>query len=146
MDATRNGTALVLYDGVCAMCNGIVRFILDRDPDGQFRFAALQSDVARQALRRHGRNPDDLDTMYLLSDFEQPSERIFARSTAILETCRRLGGIWGGLSWLRIFPAPARDFVYGLLVKNRYRVFGKHDSGPIAPPQWRDRFIGDSRS
>lgn len=125
------------------MCNGIVRFILKRDPDGRFRFAPLQSDVARQALKRHGCDPEDLDTMYLLTAFQQADERVFARSSAVLEACRRMGGVWAMVSWLRILPAPVRDFAYGLVVKNRYRLFGKHDSCPLAPPQWRERFIGD---
>lgn len=136
------GRNVVFYDGVCAMCNGAVRFILERDPDGRFCFTPLQSAAARRALLRHGRQPDDLDTMYLITGYQQADERLFARSDAIVETLRRLGGLWSILGWLRFLPVSWRDFVYGLLVKNRYRTFGKYDSCPLAPPEWRERFIG----
>jgi predicted DCC family thiol-disulfide oxidoreductase YuxK len=132
---------VVFYDGVCAMCNGLVRFILERDPEGRFCFAPLQSEAARQALRRHGRTAEDLDTMYLITDYRQSGERLFARSDAIVETLRRLGGIWGIFGWLRLLPASWRDFAYGLIVKNRYGTFGKFDACPLPPPEWRDRFL-----
>lgn len=123
------------------MCNGFVRFVLSRDPLGRFRFAPLQSEAARRALLRHGRNADDLDTMYLIADYEQPSERVFAKSAAVVETCRRLGGAWTLLGLLRFVPSPLRDFAYGLVVRFRYRMFGKYDSCPLAPPKWRERFL-----
>ena len=138
-----SGKDIVFYDGVCAMCNGFVRFLLARDPAGRLRFAPLQSKAARQALQRHGRNADDLDTMHLLTDFEEPAEHLFSRSDAVLETLRRIGGVWALVSWLKIFPATVRDLVYGLVVKNRYRTFGKYDSCPLTPPEWRARFIHD---
>jgi predicted DCC family thiol-disulfide oxidoreductase YuxK len=138
-----SGKDIVFYDGVCAMCNGFVRFILERDPAGRFRFAPLQGEAARRALQRHGWNAADLDTMHLLTGFEQPGERLFSKSDAVLETLRRIGGVWTLASWLKIFPAALRDFVYGLVVKNRYRTFGKYDSCPLAPPEWRARFIHD---
>jgi len=137
--------AVIFYDGVCAMCNGFVRFILPRDPDGQFRFVALQSDTARRLLQRHGRTPDAIDTMYLMTGYQTADERVVGNSSAVLETLRRLGGIWTIVSWLRIVPAPIRDFVYGLIVKNRYRIFGKYDTCPLAPPQWRGRFMEDDQ-
>jgi predicted DCC family thiol-disulfide oxidoreductase YuxK len=134
---------VLFYDGVCAMCNGIVRFILPRDRDAHFCFVALQSDAGRRLLQRHGCTPDELDTMYLMTGYQGPDERLLKKSDALLETLRRLGGIWRIISWLRIVPTRSRDFVYSLIVKNRYRVFGKYDSCPMAPPEWRERFIRD---
>jgi predicted DCC family thiol-disulfide oxidoreductase YuxK len=123
------------------MCNGVVRFILERDPAGRFHFAPLQSDLARQVLRRHGRNASDLDTMYLVANYERTPERVFERSAAVVEVWRRLGGPWKLLGWLRFVPAPLRDFVYGLIVKSRYRIWGKYESCPLPAPEWRGRFV-----
>ena len=136
-----SGKDLVFYDGVCAMCNGLVRFVLERDSEARFSFAAVQSDLARHTLQRYGRNPDDLDTMYLITNYRQPGEHLFARSDALLETMRRLGGFWSVFSILRFLPVAWRDFAYGLIVKNRYRTFGKYDSCPMPPTEWRGRFI-----
>jgi len=141
MSATCN--AVVFYDGVCAMCNGFVRFILPRDPNGQFCIVALQSEAARRLLQRHGRVPDALDTLYLMIGYQTADERVLDNSSAVLETLRRLGGIWAIVSWLRLVPTPIRDFAYHLIVRNRYRIFGKYDNCPLAPPQWRGRFIQD---
>lgn len=134
---------VVLYDGVCALCNGFVRFVLARDRAGRIGFAPLQSEVARRALQRHGRRAGDLDTMYLIADYEQPGERVFERSAAVLETCRRLGGVWAWVSVLRLVPGPVRDLVYSLVVRCRYRLFGKYESCPLPPPAWRQRFIDE---
>jgi predicted DCC family thiol-disulfide oxidoreductase YuxK len=136
-----SGKTLVLYDGVCAMCNGFVRFVLKHDPASRFIFAPLQSDVARDTLQRHGHEAHDLDTMYLISDFRTSQERVFSRSAAVLETFRRIGGAWGLLAMLRYTPAALRDLVYALIVRNRYRIFGKYDSCPLPPPEWQGRFV-----
>lgn len=137
------GDAVVLYDGVCAMCNAIVRFVLRRDPDGHFRFVALQSESARQLLQRHGRVANDLDTMYLMTGYGGGDERLLEKSSAAIETLRRLGGLWRAAVLLRIVPAPIRDFAYALIVRNRYRLFGRYDYCPLTPPQWRARFLTD---
>ena len=140
------GRNLVFYDGVCAMCNGVVRFILERDPAGAFCFTPLQSEAARRTLERHGRRADDLDTMYLITGYEQADERLFARSDAVVESLRRLGGLWTLFGWLRFLPRSWRDAAYALIVKNRYRTFGKYESCPLAPPQWRTRFLAPEES
>lgn len=139
MDAA--GRNLVFYDGVCAMCNGIVRFILERDPAGTFCFTPLQGEAARRTLERHGRRADDFDTMYLITGYGQADERLFARSDAVVETLRRMDGFWSLLGWLRLLPRSWRDAVYALIVKNRYRTFGKYDSCPVPRPEWRTRFL-----
>jgi predicted DCC family thiol-disulfide oxidoreductase YuxK len=140
------GKAVVFYDGVCAMCNGAVRFILERDPKAQFYFTPLQSELAKEALRRHGQTADELDTMYLIANYRQPDEQLFSRSAAVLEAMRRLGGFWQVVSWLSFLPAPLRDFLYSLIVKNRYRLFGRYDTCPLPPPHWRARFLEDLKS
>src|SRR5436309_6501592 len=86
--------ALVLYDGVCGLCNRLVSFLLRHDRRNQFRFAPLQSEMARTLLRRYGLDPNDFDTVVVLADFGQPAERALTRSQVALLAVSRLGGIW----------------------------------------------------
>ena len=88
------GASIVLYDGVCGLCNGAIRFVWRRDPAGRFRFASLQSRFAREVLSRHQRDPRDLDTMYVIVDYDEPAERLLEKAAAVLYVLRELGGIW----------------------------------------------------
>ena len=96
---------IILYDGVCGLCNRLVQFVLKHDSQDRFRFASLQSDFAAQVLRRHGAAPDDLDTMYVVIDRGLREERITSRSDAGITVLRELGGGWAALgAALRLFP------------------------------------------
>jgi predicted DCC family thiol-disulfide oxidoreductase YuxK len=120
---------LILYDGVCGLCNRLVQFVLKRDSRSQFRFASLQSKLAASILRRHGVNPQDLDTMYLVFDYQQPTERLAARSDAAISILRYLGGVWRMVAAsLSILPRGLRNRSYNLIARNRYRIFGKYES------------------
>jgi len=85
---------ILLYDGVCGLCNRFVQFILRHDRRDQFRFAALQSNFARAILHRHGLSPDALDTVYLVFDYGQASERLLSRNDAATAVLKALGGVW----------------------------------------------------
>ena len=133
---------IILYDGVCGLCNSLVQFLLKRDKEGRLRFASLQSDFAAQVLQRHGFDAKDLDTMHLVENYDQPDERVLQRSTAILRAGRELGGVWSFLAALgRVVPRPVRDVFYGLVARNRYRVFGKYDTCMLPDPNQRSRFL-----
>jgi predicted DCC family thiol-disulfide oxidoreductase YuxK len=133
---------VLLYDGVCALCNWWVRFILKCDREDVFRFASLQSPLAAQALLRHGVSTKRLDTVYVVLDFEQPSERLLARSHAAIEVLRQLGPIGKGTAKAFSFlPSSARDALYNFIARNRYRSFGKYDSCPLPDPKFRSRFL-----
>ena len=133
---------IVLYDGVCALCNGLVRFVVARDRAGVFRFASLQGDVARAALARHGRNPEALDTLVVVLDAGLPTERLLDQSTAALFVLRQLPGIWNGVGRVTTaVPASLRDVIYRLIARTRYRTFGKYEACPIPPPEVRHRFL-----
>jgi predicted DCC family thiol-disulfide oxidoreductase YuxK len=132
---------IVLYDGVCGLCNRLVQFLLKRDTHDRFRFASLQSDFTAQALRRHGLDPADLDTVYVIRDFGQSRERLLARSDAVLFMLNRLGGIWRVTALGQVLPRALRDLVYQLVARNRYRVFGKHESCMLPAPQHRQKFL-----
>ena len=139
---TDTGHPIVLYDGVCGLCNRLVQFLLKHDHDGRLYFASLQSDFAVRLLQRHGFDPKDLDTLHVVENFEQPDERVLQRSDAILRAGRELGGLWAALSSLgRIVPRPVRDLVYRFVAQNRYRVFGKYDTCMLPDPSQRSRFL-----
>lgn len=133
---------IILYDGVCGLCNGLVQFLLKHDKDGRLRFASLQSDFAEKVLRRHGFDANDLDTVHVVENYDQPGERVLQRSDAILRAGRELGGFWSASSSAaRIVPRALRDLVYRLVATNRYRVFGKYDSCMLPDPSQRSRFL-----
>jgi predicted DCC family thiol-disulfide oxidoreductase YuxK len=136
--------AIILYDGVCGLCNRFNRFVLARDPAGRFRFAALQSAIAGKILARHDRDSRDLDTMYLVLDPGLPGERLLSKSDAALWVLRALGGGWRAAAALRVLPRPIRDLGYDLVARTRYRIFGRHDSCPLPDPRHRARFLDQS--
>ncbi len=132
---------VLLYDGVCGLCNGVVRWILRRDRAGRFRFAPLQEELARTLLRRHGLDPDDLDSVVLVRDRGLPTERLERRARAILGVAREVGGM-GRLgvlvAWL---PTPLLDLAYRCVARVRYRLFGRHDACPLPAPEHRAKFL-----
>ena len=132
---------IVLYDGVCGLCNRLTQFILKHDKPDRFRFASLQSEFAANILKRHGADPEDLDTVYVVVDYNKPGESLLARSAAILHIATELGGIWklGGAG--RVLPRPIRDTIYMLVARNRYRVFGKYESCMLPEPKHRAKFL-----
>ena len=133
---------IILYDGVCGLCNRLVQFLLKHDKDGRLRFASLQSDFAVKVLGRHGFDPKDLDTVHVVENYDQPGERVLQRSDAVLRAGRELGGFWGASSSVgRIVPRALRDLVYRLVATNRYRVFGKYDTCMLPDPKQRSRFL-----
>ncbi len=137
-----NSNPLILYDGVCGLCNRLVQFVLKRDSRGQFRFASLQSKLAGSILQRHGVNQQDLDTMYLVSDYQESTERLAARSDASVAILRHLSGFWRIVAaLLSILPRGMRNRSYNLIASNRYRIFGKFESCMIPEEKHRHRFL-----
>jgi predicted DCC family thiol-disulfide oxidoreductase YuxK len=133
---------IILYDGVCGLCNRLVQFVLRHDSRDRFRFAALQSDFANRVLRQHGATPEDLDTVYVVLDHALPGERLASRSDAAVVVLKELGLGWGLLARaLRVFPRWLRNWAYNLVARNRYRIFGKHDSCPIPSEKDRRKFL-----
>ena len=134
---------LVLYDGVCALCNGTVNFLLRRDKGDVFRFAPLQSELGREVVARHGSDPNDLDTVYLVEGYGQPDETIRKRSRAVFKALSIIGGGWKVLAVFGYIPL-LPDLGYRLVAKVRYRLFGKKDACPIPPQEHRHKFLAVS--
>lgn len=127
---------VVLFDGVCNLCNGTVLFIIKRDPRGVFRFAALQTAVGQGHLPVHGLNPGQFHSIILLD-----GHKIYQRSTAALEIARRLSGLWPLLYIFIAVPPFLRNWIYDRISANRYKWFGKKDQCMIPTPELRSRFL-----
>jgi predicted DCC family thiol-disulfide oxidoreductase YuxK len=130
------GADLILFDGVCNLCNGLVRFIIKRDPAARFKFASLQSEIGHEWLKRFGLTNDAPDSVVLIKD-----EKYYLKSTGVLKILKDLGGIWKVFYIFIIIPRPFRDFVYDMIAKSRYRIFGKQDTCMIPTPELKDRFL-----
>lgn len=128
--------SIVLFDGVCNLCNHSVHFIIDRDPHQQFRFASLQSDHGRQLLEHHGLPAEQLDSIVLIE-----AGRAYLRSSAALRIARRLKWPWKIFYLGVVIPRPIRDAIYRWIAANRYRWFGKEETCRIPTPELRSRFL-----
>ncbi|MGZ0052952.1 thiol-disulfide oxidoreductase DCC family protein [Brevibacillus gelatini] len=128
---------LLLFDGVCHLCNSAVQFILKRDPSGSIHFASLQSEKAKQLLSRYSYDPSELSTVVLIAH-----GRLYTKSDAILRVARKLSGAWPLCFYLgRLFPRPFRDFAYDWVAKNRYRWFGKQEQCMLPTAEIKSRFL-----
>jgi predicted DCC family thiol-disulfide oxidoreductase YuxK len=128
---------LVLFDGVCNLCNGSVQFILRHDPAARFRFASLQSPVGQELQARFGMDPGRLDSVILVE-----GDRWYKESDAALRIARGMSGAWKALAAFRVIPRPIRDAAYRLIARNRYRWFGKQETCWLPTPELRGRFLG----
>jgi predicted DCC family thiol-disulfide oxidoreductase YuxK len=146
---------ILLYDGVCGLCNRFVQFILRRDRAAIFRFASLQSALAPDVLARHGLNPGDLDTVYVVVNPDAPrpnpdshhpnkdkNEFLLARSDAVLFVLNQLGGPWrAAASLAQLLPKIFRDTAYNAVARNRYRIFGRSETCIMPSAEDRNRFL-----
>jgi predicted DCC family thiol-disulfide oxidoreductase YuxK len=127
---------VILFDGVCNLCNGAVLFVIRNDKKALFTFAALQSPFGQSQLKQFSLSSVDLTTILLLKD-----RAIFQKSSAALEIARQLDGLWPAFYFFKIVPYFIRDRVYDLIAKNRYRWFGKQDACMIPTPELKTRFV-----
>ncbi|MFC4552741.1 MULTISPECIES: thiol-disulfide oxidoreductase DCC family protein [Halorussus] len=127
---------VLLFDGVCNLCNGAIQFVVDADPDAVFRFAPLQSPVGRDLLASCGLPTDEMDTVVLVEDGE-----CYTKSAAALRVARRLGVPYSLLWPFRFVPRPIRDAVYDVVAANRYRWFGRREGCMVPSPDVESRFL-----
>jgi predicted DCC family thiol-disulfide oxidoreductase YuxK len=131
-----SGQPILLFDGVCNLCNGIIRFLLNLDKRGVLRFASLQSAAGQAYLQRFSLHPGKLPSVVLVE-----GDRYSQRSTAALRVMRALGWPYRALYALILVPRPMRDLVYDLIAKNRYRIFGKRETCMLPTPALKARFL-----
>ena len=131
-----DGRTVVLFDGVCNLCNGWVQFVVKRDPAAHFRFASLQSAFAAEALRGRGFPRDYLGSIVVLEDGV-----VYTKSDAVLKVTRGLKAPWPLATVFRIVPRALRDVVYDWIARNRYRWFGKREACMLPGPDTAARFL-----
>ncbi|KOF02822.1 thiol-disulfide oxidoreductase DCC family protein [Roseivirga seohaensis] len=127
---------ILLFDGVCNLCNSSVNFIIDRDPKKHFKFAALQSDFGQSKLKELGFNQEEFDSLVLLS-----KGKVYRKSSAALRIAKKLNGLWPLLYIFILIPPFIRHGIYDIIGKNRYKWFGKQDSCRMPTPELKQRFI-----
>jgi predicted DCC family thiol-disulfide oxidoreductase YuxK len=131
---------LILYDGVCGLCNGFNTFVIARDAEAIFLFASLQSPLGRGLLARHGRDAGSLDTLGVVAGY--PDGPLLVRSDGVLHVLRRLPAPWGLLARLgSLVPRPLRNLAYRAVASQRYRIFGRHEACPLPAPGVGKRFL-----
>ncbi len=128
--------SIILFDGVCNLCNSSIDFILKRDPKNRFLVGPLQDEVGRSLLQRHGIDETYLDSLVLIED-----GKIFKRSTGALKIARNLGGLWPIFYPLIYLPEFVRDPIYDWIGKNRYRWFGKKETCRLPTPEEKAKFL-----
>ena len=127
---------IILFDGVCNLCNGAVQFVIKNDKKGQFRFAALQSDIGIELSKKYNLPTETMNTFVAIID-----DKSYTRSTAALEVARLLGGPFAVAYVFIVIPSFIRDGIYDWISKNRYRWFGKKESCMVPTPELRERFL-----
>jgi predicted DCC family thiol-disulfide oxidoreductase YuxK len=135
------GSAIVLYDGVCGLCNRFVKFVLSKDRREIFMFASLQSDFAYRLLGKYSADPRDLNSIYVVADYGLPTERVLSKSRAAIFVISQLGGIWTLVKLLNLAPGFLLDAAYRLIASNRYKIFGRYDACLMPDQQTKERFI-----
>ena len=132
---------VLLYDGLCGFCNGTVRFILKHDTRGVLRFAPLQGVFARGVMGRHAELAG-VDSLILVEyDPANGAERVHVRSNSVLRLATYLGGGWTLVQLLRVVPTGVRDWIYDIIARFRYRIFGVYQACPRPDPDQRARFL-----
>lgn len=131
-----NNRMIVLFDGVCNFCNYWVNFLLKRDKKNIFLFAALQSESGQELLKKFSLATTDFDSFILID-----GDSYQTKSDAVISIAKNLSGFPRLLVIGKFLPKLARDFVYDLIAKNRYKIFGKRDSCRIPTAEEKEKFL-----
>ena len=132
----RDGNFIIVFDGVCHLCNSFVNFLIRNDRHDRLRFSTLQSASGLDVNNEMKKNISETDSIALVTD-----GKIYFRSTAVLRTMRRLGGGWKLFYVFTIVPEPLRDWVYDVVAKNRYKWFGRKDVCMVPDEKAKKKFI-----
>ena len=133
----KNINFIVLFDGLCNLCNSSVNFIIKRDNLGKFKFASLQSEIGIELTNKYYIDTNVVDSIVLIKN-----DKVFIKSDAVLEILKDLLIGWRLFRIGIILPKFMRDWIYDIIAKHRYRIFGKKDECPIPPKDVQDKFLG----
>lgn len=131
-----NNTSIILFDGVCNLCNSSINFVIRHDKKNQFRFTTLQSKTGRELLQKYNIDNITTDSFVLVEN-----NKAYTRSTAALRVCKKLNKLYPLFYSFIIIPSLIRNFVYDLIARNRYKWFGKRDQCMIPTDELRSKFL-----
>ena len=131
-----NQKQIILFDGVCNFCNFWVNFVIKRDKKDLFRFGALQSEKSKDLTNKFNFDTSNLDTFVLIA-----GDKLFTKSTAALMICKELNGLIKIMSPLIFLPKFFRDFIYDMIAKNRYKLFGRRDTCRVPTEAEKKKFL-----
>lgn len=131
-----NSQPIILFDGICNLCDGAVQFIIKHDPDKIFLFASLQSEAGQNLLKQYHLPADNFNSFILVQD-----DKVYNKSTGALKVARQIKGAWSWLYIFMIIPKFIRDGVYNWIAQNRYKWFGKKDACMLPTPELKARFL-----
>jgi predicted DCC family thiol-disulfide oxidoreductase YuxK len=128
---------IILFDGVCNLCNGAVNYVIEHDKKDRFRFAALQSDLGQKLISERHIDTAVVDSIILV----EPGIAYYVKSDAAIEIARDIGGIWSVLAVFRWIPVRIRNIVYDFIARNRYKWYGKKDQCMVPTPELKAKFL-----
>ena len=131
------GKKIILFDGICNLCNRSVQFIIKRDKKDEFRFATLQGDIGQRLVQERNIDTSKVDSIILI----EPGIAYYTKSTAALKIGESFGGLWKIMSVLSLIPKQLRDIVYDFMARNRYSWYGKKDACMIPTPEIKAKFL-----
>ncbi len=134
------GKKIILFDGVCNLCNSAINFVIQRDKKDTFRYAALQSEIGKKLIAERNIDITKIDSILLID----PKLAYYHKSTAAIHIAKQLSGFYPLLSVFLILPKFLRDWIYDIIAKNRYKWFGKKESCMIPTPELKALFIDQS--
>ncbi|MDI1255695.1 MAG: thiol-disulfide oxidoreductase DCC family protein [Flavobacterium sp.] len=137
MENLPRGKKIILFDGVCNLCDGIVQYVIKHDKKDVFRFVALQSDLGQQILKHIGINTKNIDSIVLY----EPGKAYFYKSSAAIEIARELGGVFTIAGLFRFIPKGLRNTIYDYVAKNRYKWYGQKAECMIPTPELKAKFL-----
>lgn len=132
-----NDKKIILFDGVCNLCNSSVQFVIKRDKKDRFRYAALQSDIGKQLVQERNIDSRQVDSIILI----EPGVAYYTKSDAALEIAKDLGGFWSLLVVFQWVPTSIRNAVYDFVARNRYKWFGKKEACMVPTPELKAKFL-----
>lgn len=127
---------IILFDGECILCQKIVQFIIKNDPNGKFKFSTLKSEIGAELLKLFGLNSEKLNTLVFIQ-----KDKYFLKSSATLHVLKVLGGFWKIFYAFIFVPKFLRDFIYDIMAKSRYNLFGKSETCLLPTPDIMQRFL-----
>ncbi len=130
---------IVLFDGVCNLCNRTVQFVIKQDKKDEFRFTALQGDIGKQLVKERHIDTDTVDSIILI----EPGIAYHTKSTAALKIGASFGGAWKLLGILLLIPKGLRDIVYDFVARNRYKWYGKKEACMVPTPEIKAKFLDE---